>query len=193
MKIPVAAVSSLLALALTLVGPVAAQVPQVVDGPDLVAIGTVISVGNTSMAIRTQDHGHPISFVVSTTTVMPTSVAVGSRVRVAYHAVGTTGQVADKVMLLEGPPAATSAASELTGASGAQPAAPVLPPTTADATPASRARQSEPQSPATANRPGTTPATELPATASSLPLIGLAGLLALLASVSLRALERARF
>ena len=110
MKNPVAAVSSLLAL--TLVGPVVAQVPQVVDGPDLVAIGTVISVGNTSMAIKTQDHGHAISFIVSTTTVMPTSVPLGSRVRVAYHAIGTTGQVADKVTLLEGPPAASSAASE---------------------------------------------------------------------------------
>ena len=118
MKNRVAAVSSLLAL--TLVGSVVAQVPQVVDGPDLVATGTVLSVGNTSMAIRTQDHGHAISFVVSTTTVMPTSgVAVGSRVRVAYHAVGTTGQVADKVTLLEGPPAASSSASEFTGASGA--------------------------------------------------------------------------
>ena len=178
MKNRVAAVSSLVAL--TLVGPAFAQVPQVVDGPDLVAIGTVLSVGNTSMAIRTQDHGHAISFVVSTTTVMPTSgVAVGSRVRVAYHAVGTTGQVADKVTLLEGPPAASSAASEFTGASGVQPA------TTATA-------QSEPQSPATSAQPNA-PATELPATASPLPFIGLVGLMALLASISLRALERARF
>jgi len=165
MKNPVAAVSSLLAL--TLVGPVVAQVPQVVDGPDLVAIGTVISVGNTSLAIQTQDHGHAISFIVGTTTVMPTLVSVGSRVRVAYHAIGPTGQMADRVTLLEGPPATSSAVSDFTGASGVQPASP-------------------------ANQPGT-PATELPATASPLPLIGLVGLLALLAGVSLRALERARF
>jgi hypothetical protein len=149
----------------------------VVDGPDLVAAGRVISVGNTSMAIQTQDHGHAISFIVSTTTVMPTLLAVGSRVRVAYHAVGTTGQVADKVTLLEAPPGATSAAaSEFTGASGVQSATP---------------SQSEPQSPATAEKPGT-PATELPATASPLPLIGLVGLMAFLGSICLRALERAR-
>jgi hypothetical protein len=188
MKNSVAAVSSLLAL--TLVGPVVAQGPQVVDGPDLVATGKVISVGNTSMAIQTEDHGHAISFLVTTTTVMPTLVSVGSRVRVAYHAIGTTGQMADRVTLLEGPPAAASAASEFTGASGVQPAAPAEPPSTGDATPAPRASQSEPQSPATANQPG---ATELPATASPLPLIGLVGLMALLAGVSLRALERARF
>jgi len=166
MKNRVAAVSSLLAL--TLVGPVVAQVPQVVDGPDLVATGTVISIGNASMAIQTQDHGHAISFIVGTTTVMPTLVAVGSRVRVAYHAIGATGQMADRVTLIEGPPAASSAASEFTGASGVQPA------------------------PATANQPGT-PSPELPATASPLPLIGFVGLMALLAGVTLRALERARF
>jgi phage/plasmid primase-like uncharacterized protein len=53
---------------------------------------------------------------------MPTLVAVGSRVRVAYHAVGPTSQMADKVTLLEGPPGATSpAVREFTGASGVQP------------------------------------------------------------------------
>jgi hypothetical protein len=189
MKNSVAALSSLLAL--TLVGPVVAQGPQVVDGPDLVATGKVISVGNTSIAIQTDDHGHSISFLVTTTTVMPTLVAVGSRVRVAYHAIGPTGQMADKVTLLQGPPGATSpAVREFTGASGVQPAAPAS--SAADATPAPRASQSTPQSPATANQPGT-PDAELPATASPLPLIGLVGLMALLAGVSLRALERTRF
>jgi hypothetical protein len=104
---------------------------------------------------------------------MPTLVAVGSRVKVAYHAIGTTGQMADRVTLLEGPPGATSASREFTGASGVQPAAP------------------EPQSPSTAEQPGT-PAKELPATASPLPLIGFVGLMALLGSLCLRALERAR-
>jgi len=181
MKNRIGGVCSLLAL--TLVGPVVAQVPRVVDGPDLVAIGTVISVGNSSMAIRTQDHGHAISFVVSTTTTMPASVVVGSRVRIAYHAVGTTGQVADVVTLLEGPPVATSGAGEFTGASGVQMAAPEQTPPTVDATP-------KPPTP-DRQQPGTR-AAQLPATASLLPGIGLLGLVALLASVSLRALERAR-
>jgi len=181
MKNPITGVCSLLAL--SLVGPVVAQAPQVVNGPDLVATGTVISVGNSSMAIRTQDHGHAISFVVSTTTMMPASVTVGSRVRIGYHAVGTTGQIADTVTLLEGPPVATSAAAPFPGASGVQPAAPAQPPTTPEAAPAPRAQDSQ--------QPGTRVAA-LPATASPLPSIGLLGLVALLASVSLRALERAR-
>jgi hypothetical protein len=177
MKNPIAGVCALLAL--TLVGRVAADEPRVVPGPDLVATGTVISVGNASMAIRTQDHGHPISFVVTTTTQMPTSVVVGSRVRISYHAVGTTGQIADAVTLLEGPPVA---ANEFTGASGVQPAA-SQPSTTADATPAPQARDGEQAG---------SKAEQLPATGSPLPVIGLLGLVALLASVSLRALERAR-
>lgn len=181
MKNSIAGVCSLLAL--SLVGPVVAQVPQIVDGPELVATGTVISMGNSSMAIRTQDHGHAISFVISTTTAMPGTVAVGSRVRIAYHAVGTTGQVADVVTLLEGPPVARSGAATSPSESGVQPAAPPQPLPTADATSASRTPD--------AKQPGT-PAAELPATASPLPWIGLLGLTALLASVSLRALERSR-
>ncbi len=180
MKNPIVGACSLLAL--TLVGPVSGQVPQVVEGPDLVAVGTVISVGNSSMAIRTQDHGHAISFVVSTTTTMPARVAVGSRVRIAYHAVGATGQVADVVTLLEGP-VATTGAGEFTGASGVQPATPGEPPTTAGATP---------EPPPRGQQPAGTHAAELPATASPLPAIGLLGLVAFLASVSLRAIERAR-
>jgi hypothetical protein len=39
---------------------------------------------------------------------MPPNVVVGSHVRIAYHAVGTTGQVADVVTLLEGKPVATT-------------------------------------------------------------------------------------
>lgn len=136
MKNRVAVLSSLVAL--SLVGPLGAQVPQVVDGPDLFAVGTVLSIGNTSMAIRTQDHGHAISFVISTTTVLPTNLAVGSQVRVDYHAVGATEQVADKVTLLTGPPPARS---EFAGASGVQPRASAPPQATA-AAPASGASHS---------------------------------------------------
>jgi len=125
MRNPAAAVSALVAL--TLVGPLVAQDPHVVKGPDLVATGKVISVGNTSIAIRTDDHGHTISFLVTTTTQMPSLLAVGSRVQVAYHAIGSAGQMADKVMLLEGPPA------------GMSPAVREFPPS-ADASPASRER-----------------------------------------------------
>jgi hypothetical protein len=110
MKRLVAAASSLAAL--THAGPVLAQEPRVADGPALVASGTVLSLGSTSMAIRTKEHGRAISFVVSTTTVMPASVKVGSRVEVTYHAVGTNDQVADRVTLLEQPPDPTFASRE---------------------------------------------------------------------------------
>lgn len=100
-----AIVSSLMAL--TLVGPALAQVPRVVEGPALVAVGKIVSVGDDSVAVQTEDHGHRITFRVGSTTVMPRNLAVGSRVRVAYHAIGTTGQMADEVALLSGPPSAS--------------------------------------------------------------------------------------
>ena len=94
-------------------GPAIAQQAAVTDGPVLRAVGKVISVGNTSLAIETQEHGHAVSFVITTTTVMPASVPVGSRVEVAYHAVGVSTQVADRVVLLDAPPPSASGAGEV--------------------------------------------------------------------------------
>ena len=177
MKNPITGVCSLLAL--SLVGPVVAQARQVVNGPDLVATGTVISVGNSSMAIRTQDHGHAISFVVEHDDRDASRAStVGSRVRIAYHAVGTTGQV-------RGSPSPCSKARRSRrprpprARRRAPPAAQPPPPTRA---------------PRTSRTPGVT--NRLPRSCrrrrARFPAIGLLGLVALLASVSLRALERAR-
>jgi hypothetical protein len=89
------ALSGLLALALAVVGPaLGAPAP-------LVATGTVVSKDRDSLVVRTEDHGHRITFVVDATTVVPEGVAAGRRVRVVYHANGPTGQTADEVVLLE--------------------------------------------------------------------------------------------
>ena len=69
---------------------------------DLVATGTVVSKSADSLVVRTEDHGHRIAFVVDRSSVLPEGVAVGRRVRVVYHALGSTGQAADSVTLIGG-------------------------------------------------------------------------------------------
>ncbi len=156
MKIRVAALSTLIALACA---PILAEA---VDRPDLTATGKVVSTGNASLVIETDDHGSSVSFMVGTTTVIPPALAAGSRVTVHYHPLGTTGQIADKVVLLLG---------DVTH--GGQSPAPAL---TSSPSPTSPPED----------------ATELPRTASPLPFVGLLGLVAFLGSVLLRALERRR-
>jgi hypothetical protein len=79
-----------------------AAAPQVKAAPvELVAIGTVVSTSPDSLVVRTDDHGHRIAFAVDRSTTTPEGLAVGRHVRVVYHALGATGQAADKVALLE--------------------------------------------------------------------------------------------
>jgi hypothetical protein len=160
MEIRVAVLSVLVALASA--GGVLAEV---VKGPDLIATGRVVSTGNTSLVLKTDDHGHSIPFMIGTTTDVPPGVTPGSRVTVHYHAVGVDRQMADRVVLLE--PRVASAAF---GQAPAPAPAPI-----------------PESSPATPEEPGST---ELPRTASPIPLVGLLGLTAFLASTLFRALER---
>ena len=74
---------------------------EVVKGPDLTATGRVVSTGNASLVLRTDDHGQLIPFVVGTTTEMPSGLPVGTRVTVHYHPIGTTNQMADRVVLVQ--------------------------------------------------------------------------------------------
>jgi hypothetical protein len=185
MKIRVAALSTLVALAAA--GGVLADV---VKGPALTATGRVVSTGNASLVLETNDHGHMIPFMVGTTTEMPAGVAPGSRVTVHYHPIGTDQQMADQVVLLEQTRVA-SAALRPQSTSGAQPSA-APQPQQAPAPPAP-APPAPAQSPALSDSPSPTedPAgEELPRTASPIPLVGLAGLAAFLASALVRRLER---
>jgi hypothetical protein len=72
-------------------------------GVDLVATGTVVSRSADSLVVRTDDHGHRISFVVDRGTVLPDGLAAGRRVRVLYRANGSEGQTAERVTLVETP------------------------------------------------------------------------------------------
>jgi hypothetical protein len=66
--------------------------------------GTVVATGRDSIVVRIDDHGHRIPFAIEKPSVLPAGVAVGSRVSVAYHPTGTTGQAADTVTLLQAAP-----------------------------------------------------------------------------------------
>jgi hypothetical protein len=168
MKIRVAALSTLIALACA--APILAQV---VDGPGLTATGKVVSTGNASLVVETDEQGHSIPFMVGTTTVMPPALAAGRRVTVHYHPLGTTGQIADKVVLLEAGPVSARPLGD--GTNGGQSPAPAL---TSSPSPAGPLEDAA--------------GTELPRTASPLPFVGLLGLVAILGSAFLLALERRR-
>jgi hypothetical protein len=165
----------LASFALVVLASLGGVLADVVKGPDLTATGKVVSAGNASLVLKTDDHGHMIPFVIGTTTERPAGLTAGSRVTIHYRAIGTDQQVADRIVLLE-PAAPTALAGTSNGAqaNGAQaPASPTQAPT-------------ESPSPGLSNQPDM----ELPRTASPIPLVGLLGLAAFLASAFLRALER---
>ncbi len=101
MKNRVAILAFAVSIAL-LAGPgFAAGVPgEVIDGGiDLVATGKVVEKSSDKIVVRTDDHGHKITFVVDESTVLPDELAKGGHVRVVYHATGSRGQTADKVTI----------------------------------------------------------------------------------------------
>jgi hypothetical protein len=73
---------------------------EVIDGGvDLVATGKVVKKTSDSLVVRTDDHGHKITFAVDRSTVLPDDLPVGRHVRVVYHPTGSKGQAADRVTL----------------------------------------------------------------------------------------------
>lgn len=174
MQIRAAATSALVAL--VSIGSVLALATE----PRLGVSGTVVSTGNTSIAVKSDDDGRTMSFLISTTTLVPAGLSVGSRVSVAYHPVGATAQMAETVTLLDTAP--SRASSQPDAPRSAQEQQAVAPPS----------QSSEPSQSAGPNESTEPPAAQLPATASLLPLVGLIALVALLGSLSLRALERRR-
>jgi hypothetical protein len=95
------------AFAFALAGLGAAAPSEVVNGGvPYVANGTVVAKTADSVVIRTDDHGHKITFAVDRSTVLPGDIKVGQHVRVVYHPMGATGQTADTVAIA--PPQAAS-------------------------------------------------------------------------------------
>jgi hypothetical protein len=84
------------ASALLAAGPaVAGEVVKA--GIPFVATGKVVAKTADKLVVRTDDHGHRISFAVDRSTVMPADLKVGKHVSVVYHPMGSTGQTADTV------------------------------------------------------------------------------------------------
>jgi len=71
---------------------------QGANGSELTATGRLLSTGNTSLVLKTDDGREPAPFIVTTTTQLPPGLAAGNRVTVHYRPVGDR-QVADRVVL----------------------------------------------------------------------------------------------
>jgi hypothetical protein len=103
MRNRVAVLPSLIAVALLAGGPAltgASPGKVVKGGVDLVATGKVVSKTSDKLVLRTDDHGHKITFDVDNRTALPDGLAVGRHVRVEYRANGSTGQTAEQVSVV---------------------------------------------------------------------------------------------
>jgi hypothetical protein len=97
-RVAVAVLSA--AFALALAGLATAGPSEVVNGGvPYVANGTVVAKTADSVVIRTDDHGHKVTFAIERTTVLPGDITVGRHVRVVYHPMGATGQTADTMAI----------------------------------------------------------------------------------------------
>ncbi len=75
----------------------AALFAQGANGSELAATGQLVSTGDMSLVLKTDDGREHGPFIVTTTTQLPGGLAAGSRVTVFYHPVGDR-QVADRVV-----------------------------------------------------------------------------------------------
>ena len=100
MRNRVAVLSLAAAFAMLALGSAAAAPGEVVNsGIPFVANGKVVSKTANALVLRTDDHGHQISFAIERSTVLPDDLAVGRHVRVVYHALGSEGQTAESVVV----------------------------------------------------------------------------------------------
>ena len=154
--------SNLLAFTLAL-GAVALAVPASADAPLVSITGTVVSLDGEVLVLKT-DKGN-LTFDLDKSTVMPTNtIAVGNRITVTYDSDDKTTDKMDARQIVMAPEAS-----------------PVTPTPTATPAP-TPVSQPEPQPTAVQQEEST----ELPETASPLPLVGGAGILALAAALLLR-------
>ena len=66
-------------------------------GVPYMADGKVVAKSADKVVVKTDDHGHTITFTVDRSTVLPDQLAAGRHVHVVYHPQGATGQTADTV------------------------------------------------------------------------------------------------
>jgi hypothetical protein len=79
-------------------GAAVARADEVVNsGIPFVADGRVVSKKADKLVVKTDDHGHTITFALDKSTVLPDQVKAGGHVHVVYHPQGATGQTADTV------------------------------------------------------------------------------------------------
>ena len=94
-----AAVLSCAAFAAALAfGSFVATADEIVKGGvPYVADGKVVSKSADKLVVKTDDHGHTITFTVDRSTVLPDQLTAGRHVHVVYHPLGATGQTVDTV------------------------------------------------------------------------------------------------
>ncbi len=100
MKKHVFAAAAILALALAAVA--SSPAGAAVDREHQITIpGTVVAADGGKLVIRTDDHGHHMPFELAPATSQSDGVRKGAHVSVTYHALGSTGQAADVVQVIE--------------------------------------------------------------------------------------------
>ena len=155
--------SSLFALALVAIA--STTQPAKADAPLVTITGTVVSVDGDVLVLST-DKGN-LTFDLDKDTVRPATLPVGSRITISYDSDDKVTDKMDARQIVMAP-----AVSSIT------------PPPTTPAPEPTRV-QSEP-TPTPTTTPVNEESTELPATASPLPLVGVLGLLALAGGLMLR-------
>lgn len=79
-------------------GAAVATADEVVNsGIPFVADGRVVAKKADKLVVKTDDHGHTITFALDKSTVLPDQLKPGGHVHVVYHPQGATGQTADTV------------------------------------------------------------------------------------------------
>ena len=63
--------------------------------------GAVLSTSHDKLVIRTDDHGHRMSFDVASASTLPENLRKGTHVAVTYHPEGPTGQQVDQVQVVD--------------------------------------------------------------------------------------------
>jgi hypothetical protein len=100
MKISVGVVPAVAALVLAglAAGPSAAASTRRGGSPS----PAVVSSSRDQLIIRTDDHGHRMTFEVAPGASVPDGLRRGVHVNITYHPLGSTGQAVDEVQLIEG-------------------------------------------------------------------------------------------